>query len=118
MMHLAITLLGLPSWPCPIRYGLGFPCPGCGLTRAIKALVTGDWQQAIAIHAFAPLAATALGLMAYVSIAPVSHWEWVLQRCRLAEQKTGLPIFITALFVVYWVVRLLFFRKVFYGLVL
>ena len=118
IMHLAIVSLGLPSWPCPIRYGLGFPCPGCGLTRAIKALGMGNWQRSVATHAFAPLAALVLILIGYVSIAPVSHWDWILQRCRQIEQKTGLSVLFIMLFMVYWLVRLLFFRKAFYHWVL
>ncbi len=117
-MHLEIVSLGLPSWPCPIRYGLGIPCPGCGLTRALKALGAGDWQQAMVIHAFAPLAAVMLILIGYISIAPVSHWQWILQRCRLAEQKTGLSTLMIVLFIVYWLIRLLFFREAFYHWVL
>lgn len=117
-MHLAIVSLGLPSWPCPIRYGLGLPCPGCGLTRAIKALGIGHWQQAIAIHAFAPLAVIVLILIGYISVAPANHWQWILQRCRLAEQNTGLSFLIIVFFIVYWLIRLLFFRKAFYYWVL
>ncbi len=118
VVHLAIVSLGLPSWPCPIRHGLGLPCPGCGLTRAIKALGAGDWQQAMVIHAFAPLAAVVLILIGYISIAPVSHWRWILQRCKLAEQKTGLSALVVVLFIVYWLIRLLFFREAFYHWVL
>lgn len=114
IVHLAIVSLGLPSWPCPLRHGLGLPCPGCGLTRAIKALGMGNWQQAMAIHAFAPLAAIVLILMGYISIAPVSHWRWTLRHCRLAEQKTHLSTLVIILFIVYWLIRLLFFREAFY----
>ena len=118
MVHLAIVSLGLPSWPCPLRHGLGLPCPGCGLTRAIKALSVGDWQQAMAIHAFAPLAVVVLILMGYVSIAPAKHWQWIIKYCRLAEQKTHLSAAIITLFVAYWLIRLVFFREAFYYWVL
>jgi Protein of unknown function (DUF2752) len=94
------------------------PCPGCGLTRALKALGAGDWQQAMVIHAFAPLAAIVLILIGYSSIAPVKHWQWILQRCRVAEQKTGLSVVMMVLFIAYWLIRLLFFREAFYHWVL
>ena len=31
---------------CPVVIITGFPCPGCGLTRALGYLITGRWQQA------------------------------------------------------------------------
>ena len=44
---------------------LGFPCPGCGLTRATLALVHGDFAGALHLHplvfVLAPLFSCALG---------------------------------------------------------
>jgi Protein of unknown function (DUF2752) len=117
-IHLGLVAIGLPSWSCPIRYGLGIPCPGCGLTRAIKALVLGDWPHAIAIHAFSPIAVGILGLMGYMSFAPTTHQRWIVRYCRQIEYKTGLSFLLGALFLAYWLARLLFFRKAFYHLVL
>lgn len=31
---------------CPVVIVSGFPCPGCGITRATACLLTGRWQQA------------------------------------------------------------------------
>jgi hypothetical protein len=118
VIHLGLATLGLPSWACPIRHGLGIPCPGCGLTRALKALILGDWHQAIAIHAFSPLAVAVLGLMGYVALAPATHRRWIVQYCGQIEQKTGVSFFVIAVFLAYWLIRFLFFRKTFYYLVL
>jgi Protein of unknown function (DUF2752) len=117
-IHVGLLILGLPSWACPIRYGLGIPCPGCGLTRSLKALVLGDWHQAVVVHAFSPLVAVVLGLMGYVSVAPTAHRRWVVQHCAQIEQRTGLSFLVIALFLAYWLARFLFFRKAFYHLVL
>jgi hypothetical protein len=117
-VHLSLVALGLPSWPCPIRHGLGVPCPGCGLTRAIKALAVGHWQQAIEIHAFAPLAAAVVTLIGYVSLAPAGHRRWILRHCTQIEQKTGLSVIVVTLFILYWFIRLLLFREAFYHWVL
>jgi hypothetical protein len=81
-------------------------------------LVLGDWHQAIAIHAFSPLAAALLGLMAYICFAPAAHRRWIVQYCGQIELKTGLSLFVIALFLAYWGIRFLFFREVFYHLVL
>ena len=37
--------------PCPIAILLHFPCPGCGMTRACMALLSGHPTQAIQYHA-------------------------------------------------------------------
>jgi Protein of unknown function (DUF2752) len=49
--------LGLPRPACPLHAATGLPCPGCGTTRAIEALLAGEWSAALALN---PLACAAL----------------------------------------------------------
>jgi hypothetical protein len=48
----AILYLYIEYWPqqfrllCPIHAVTGFYCPGCGSTRAVKAVLNGDLQLA------------------------------------------------------------------------
>ena len=35
---------------CPIYRWFGFPCPGCGLTRAWLYFLAGDWYSAFEQH--------------------------------------------------------------------
>ncbi len=47
---------GLPwSLPpvCVFRVVWGFPCPGCGMTRAISMVMAGDLTRSLAFHALA-----------------------------------------------------------------
>lgn len=37
---------------CPMVLFTGYPCPGCGLTRAGMALLRGDFSRAWQIHPF------------------------------------------------------------------
>lgn len=46
LSYLALTYLGL-GFSCPIHAFTGFYCPGCGSTRAVRALLNGDLQLAI-----------------------------------------------------------------------
>jgi hypothetical protein len=43
------ALAGLPAI-CPFRTFLGWPCPGCGLTRSLVLCAHGDWSQAFVFH--------------------------------------------------------------------
>jgi hypothetical protein len=73
----ALTLLGFTGFTiansqlsCPI-WSAGCACPTCGITRATKALLVGDIQQAFFYQAFFPywlFIALAIGLsfLAYV----------------------------------------------------
>jgi hypothetical protein len=51
----AVLWLGAPI--CPTALFLGIPCPGCGLTRATLALVSGDIASAFRLHPLVPILA-------------------------------------------------------------
>ncbi|MGF1522315.1 MAG: DUF2752 domain-containing protein [Leptolyngbyaceae cyanobacterium] len=116
--HVSLVALGLPSWQCPIRYGLGVPCPGCGLSRAVVALMHGDWHQAILLHAFAPVVAIALILIFLCGLLPNSARQSVVTGMRSLERCLGVSFFFLAGILAYWMVRLLFFNKILYELVM
>lgn len=79
---------------CPFAVVTGVACPGCGMTRALVALLGGDAELAFSYH---PLVFVfAAGLLA-----------WVLMRRRRSE-RWRVPTLTTALvlLVVTWVIRL------------
>ena len=51
MAALALLIIDL-VWGkiCPVRTMIGIPCPGCGLTRAFKLAMTGNFYQATVIN--------------------------------------------------------------------
>lgn len=58
----AAALLWGGAWPCPTAKLFHIPCPGCGSTRAVRALLTGDFSGVL-INPFGVLAAVAIGLL-------------------------------------------------------
>jgi len=54
-----LTALGPgESTICLLRNWTGVPCPGCGVTRSIAALLRGDYAEAFILHPLAPIAVT------------------------------------------------------------
>lgn len=117
-VHLGMVSLGLPGWQCPMRYGLGVPCPGCGLSRALQALAIGNWQQAIALHAFAPLVALMLGVIGLAAVLPNPGRLRLINHIERWEQRTKLVWLMGGGFLIYWFIRLIFFNQQLYRLVM
>ncbi len=118
MLHLTLMSLGLPSWQCPLRYGLNIPCPGCGLSRSVAALAHGHWHDAVNIHAFFPLMMAAILLILVASFLTDTARLSLANRLENVEVDFGITNFILVAFVIYWLVRLLFFSSILYRLVM
>lgn len=50
LLGLLWILVDLPYTVCPFANLVGYPCPGCGMTRAGLALFHGDLKHAFAFH--------------------------------------------------------------------
>ena len=63
-----LGLLLAPVQICPFALIFHAPCPGCGLTRAALAMLTGDFRSAAMLHplcfVLVPLVAFAVGTQA------------------------------------------------------
>jgi uncharacterized protein DUF2752 len=57
--------------PCPLRTVTGIPCPLCGMTRGVTALVHGDFVHALLLNPASYLA---------VALALVLLVQWRLKR--------------------------------------
>lgn len=107
-LQVGLTFFHLPGWPCAFRATTGRPCPGCGMSRALAALVRGDWSAALVLHAFAPIFAAA-GLLILVAAAlPADRRTLLAARVAAFERATGAAVWLAVAFMVYWLVRLLY----------
>lgn len=95
---LIAALVVLPLWRCPFRAVTGLPCPGCGMTTALLALVRGDLAGAAQANGLifalplwgAALAGSVLWGRGRLALSPwfwgslgglfLLHWGWVLFR--------------------------------------
>jgi hypothetical protein len=97
---------GIAAWHCPLDALFGQPCPGCGLTRAVGLLFSGDWRSALMIHPLAPIAATAMALVAAVAILPQPHGRRIAAVVERLERRTGCTVLVPAAMFALWVARL------------
>jgi hypothetical protein len=114
---LALMLVGVFGWPCPLLHFFGVPCPGCGLTRATFLLLSGDFQKAMKFHAFAPVVLAGLGALGAAGLLPdKTRRSWVDWLVYL-EQRTGIVLILIAASIVYWLARLLLLNADFVRLI-
>lgn len=106
---------GWPGWPCPFQQTLGLPCPGCGLSRALLALLRGDWQAAFAIHPFVFPMLASFGLVTVGALAPATVVRNVTVTLQAIEIRTRLTFILATAFLVYGLVRLLVSAMPFVG---
>jgi hypothetical protein len=77
MLPLAAVMPVLPVWPvppCPLRSVTGIPCPFCGMTRGVTAIVHGNFSAAFGLNPGA-------FLVVAMAIVLLVAWRW--QRVRI-----------------------------------
>jgi hypothetical protein len=88
---------------CPIRATTGVPCPGCGLTRATMALLSGDLAEALHWHplvfVLAPILVFTIGRAMLIGAGFLRADAW-----KVPMPQWGLVVFATVLIGV-WVAR-------------
>jgi hypothetical protein len=67
-----LLLAGLP-WRCPFLTLTGLPCPTCGLTRATRFALHGDFAAATRMHPLWPIVAPACAALGGAEL--VVHWR-------------------------------------------
>ena len=64
-------VLGAVHVPCGFARLLHMPCPGCGSTRAMLALASGDWASVLRYNPLAPFMTLLVVLLAVQAMASV-----------------------------------------------
>jgi hypothetical protein len=101
-----VPVARLPIWHCVFREHTGWPCPGCGLTRAVDGLVHGRFGFAFASN---PLGALAGCLFAVAAVVAVAQYAFRLslpmpvpspQEARIGRMALGLALVANYAFVI------------------
>ncbi|HEY4330784.1 MAG TPA: DUF2752 domain-containing protein [Phycisphaerae bacterium] len=91
--------------PCAFHKMTGMPCPGCGLTRSVLALLHGNMTDSIGYHPFGPL--LLLGLLTALAAGslPAGNKMRLLKWVSTFESHTGFTAIALGLLVVTWGLR-------------
>src|SRR6266550_1920144 len=116
-LNLALFVLHLPTWQCPLLHTFGVPCPGCGLTRAIALLLRGEWRASLTMHAFAPVFVVGLAMIGFGTLLPSRRRQAFIGWTQRMEQRTAITTLLAVALILYWLIRLLFFPATFLPLV-
>jgi hypothetical protein len=89
-----LNLLGIGVWPCTFKMTTGLPCPGCGMTRAMKHLGQGNVATALHYHPFSPAIFAGALIMTVVLFLPRRLHAIVVAHAEAWERRTGLTTWI------------------------
>ena len=87
------------------------------MTRATLFLVHGDWKDALTMHAYAPIIAIGLFMIAVCTVAPRNHVDKIIVRTEAIERYTGISFILLGGLIVYWLARLLLLQAAFVRLI-
>ena len=80
---------------CPFKMLFSIPCPGCGMTRAMLSLLSGNVLQAVSYHPFSVLffAWVLLSLLPDRAVLKFPEWSSVLMSAALMVSLVSLLAF-------------------------
>jgi len=90
---------------CAVRHFLGVPCPGCGLTHSLAALMHGNLKASIDAHPLGVVVALWLLYMMCRAAWALFARRWPRELLTQGERDLCLGAFLIALFL-QWGVRL------------
>jgi hypothetical protein len=112
-----VTILHLPGMQCPFIRLTGVPCPGCGLSRACAAMVTGDPAHSLRMHAFALPVLAGVTILLIAAMLPTPLRLKFSNAFARLERTTGITFLLLMGLLVYWLGRLLYAPHAFMSLV-
>ena len=99
------TVLGIQR--CAIATLLHVPCPGCGMTRALRLFGAGDLRASLRMHPLAlpVLATVVLLILATIQGTLATGTPFLLHRGRFGRAAIGFAVLVYTLAATLWVLR-------------
>ena len=92
-----VIVHGIFGTTCLFKGVTGYPCPGCGMTRACYSALTGHFKDAFSLHPLFPLAP--------VMIAAVIVYTYIKKPLLRKIAEISL-LAMGAAFIIVWIIRL------------
>ncbi len=92
--------------PCIIKWLTGIPCPMCGMTRSLTALLQGDLQRSIDFHSLGPLLFVGLILTLLMVSTELLLHRSIVFTARYRKPKRTILLSVVSLFLIYHAIRL------------
>lgn len=102
------ALTSVSLWHCPMLKYTGISCPGCGLSRASSAMLSGHWLEMVHQHAFAPFFMAALAAFIIAAVLPSAKRVRFADKVAAIERRFPVGPWLLLLLVIYWFARLSF----------
>lgn len=103
------ALIAVDGYLCPFAALTGWPCPGCGLTRASLALLQGQFERALQLHPLVPVLLPLLGLVVARGFADGIGGRWAARSAKLWSalrlESNAFWLLLTVLVLGVWLVR-------------
>ncbi len=110
VIQLMLGTVGRGLVPCPVWELFHAPCPGCGMTRASLALMSGEWGRAMRLNAMAGAFLVGLGVLLVGTFLGSGARARFARRVEAIERR-GFPAQAVAIAtLLYWIVRLIYLR--------
>ncbi|HEX8140709.1 MAG TPA: DUF2752 domain-containing protein [Pyrinomonadaceae bacterium] len=91
---------------CPFRAITGYPCPGCGMTRAFSAIAHGELWRAVRYNPLSPLFFLAFVAIWAGAAATILNWPRVRTLVMRLQPSATATNVLLVIILAWWVVRL------------
>lgn len=91
---------GVPVGFCVLKVVVGIPCPGCGVTTSIEALLRGSLARAVTVNAAGPLVLLFVIAQLVVMAAAALRWlpDITIDRISELNDRSLLAVLLTVWF--------------------